>query len=324
MRPYVIETENLTKIFGQKLIAVNNVNLKVEEGAIYGFLGPNGAGKTTTIRLLLGLIKPTAGEVRIFGEKMTFNSSNLRRRIGYLPTNPRFPPKMTPIKYLDFIGKLFCLDKEERTKRLSRLIRAVGLLPSAAREIRSFSTGMLTRLGLAAALMNNPDLLILDEPTSGLDPAGRKSTLELIEQFGKEKTVFISSHILSDIDRICTHVGVINEGKVIFSGSIKDMKKYIRSNMIQLELEGDLDLFCERLKKVDGIIDLERRGDFGLDVSLDTDISVLNVIKKIVDLVSECGLDLISINSSTSRIEDAFLRLLEEEESHGFLRAVKS
>ncbi len=322
MPPYVIETENLTKIFGQKLIAVNNVNLKVEEGAIFGFLGPNGAGKTTVIRLLLGLIKPTAGEVRVFGEKMSFNSSNLRKRIGYLPTSPKFPPKMTPIQYLDFIGRLFCLSKDERTGRLSRLIRAVGLLPSASREIKGFSTGMVTRLGIAAALMNDPDLLILDEPTSGLDPAGRKSTLELIEELGKEKTVFVSSHVLSDIDRISSYVGVIDEGKTIFLGSIKDMKKYTQSNTVRLELDGNLDLFCENLKTTEGIIDFGRRGDFGLDVSFDVTLPMLEVIKKIVDLVSKCGLELISITSSTSSIEEAFLKILEEEESHGFLRAV--
>ena len=321
---YVIETINLTKIFSRKIIAVNNVNLKVEEGSIYGFLGPNGAGKTTTIRLLLGLIKPTAGEVKVFGERMTFNSSHLRRRIGYLPTNPKFPPKMTPITYLDFIGKLFCLSKDERTTRLSKLIRAVDLLPSASREIKGFSTGMVTRLGLAAALMNDPELLILDEPTSGLDPAGRKSTLELIEELGKEKTIFVSSHILSDIDRICTHVGIINEGKLIFSGSIKEMKKYIQSNVVRLELDGNLDIFCEKLRSIDGIIALERRGEFTVDVSFNANVSALKTIQEILSLVSTCGLDLISINSSTSRIEDAFLKLLEEEESRGFLRAVKA
>ena len=170
----VIEIENLTKIFGEKLIAVNNANFSVEERAIFGFLGPNGAGKTTTIRLLLGLIRPTAGEVRVFGEKMTPSSSNLRKKMGYLPTNPKFPPRMTPITYLDFVGKLFHLGREERMKRLSNLIRSVGLLGDSSREIAGFSTGMLTRLGLAAALMNDPQLLILDEPTSGLDPAGRK------------------------------------------------------------------------------------------------------------------------------------------------------
>jgi ABC-2 type transport system ATP-binding protein len=304
----VIEMDNLTKIFGEKLIAVNNVNFAVEKGAIFGFLGPNGAGKTTTIRLLLGLIRPTAGEVRVFG-------------MGYLPTNPRFPPRMTPIRYLDFVGKLFRIEREERMKRLSTLIRSVGLLNDSSREIAGFSTGMVTRLGLAAALMNDPELLILDEPTSGLDPAGRKSTLDLIAELGKEKTIFVSSHILSDIDRVCTDVGVIGEGKGIFSGSMKDMKKSTRSHVIRLELEGDLGKFCEALKAVHWVVGLETRGDFEVDVTFDPKIPMADAIKEVTDLVSRHGLDLISVSSSTSSIEDAFIGLLRDEESRGFLRA---
>ena len=183
---------------------------------------------------------------------------------------------------------------------------------------------MITRLGLAAALMNDPDLLILDEPTSGLDPAGRKSTLDLIEELGKEKTIFVSSHILSDIDRICTNVGIINDGKIIYSGSIKEMKKIIQNNVVRLELDGNLDLFCKELKTVEGIIDYDKKGNFTIDISFNVEVSTLDFIKKLMNLVSRCGLDLISINSSTSRIEDAFLKLLEEEESRGFLRAIKS
>ncbi len=321
---YVIETNNLTKIFNRKLIAVNNVNLHVEEGAIYGFLGPNGAGKTTTIRLLLGLIKPTAGKVKVLGEEMTFNSSRLRKRIGYLPTNPKFPPKMTPITYLDFIGRLFHLTKDERMTRLSRLLRAVELLPSASREIKGFSTGMVTRLGLAASLMNDPELLILDEPTSGLDPAGRKSTLDLIKELGKEKSIFVSSHILGDIDRICTHVGIINEGKIIYSGSIKEMKKSIKNNVLRLEVDGNIDLLCQKMRSIKGIVNLEKMGDFIVDITFDANVSPAKIVKETVDAVSQCGLDLISINSAASTIEDAFLKLLEEEEASGFLRAVKS
>ncbi len=320
----VIETENLTKIFGRKLIAVNNVNLSVKEASIYGFLGPNAAGKTTTIRLLLGLIKPSAGSVKIFDEEMTFNSSHLRRRIGYLPTDPKFPPKMTPIKYLNFIGKIFCLSNEVRTPRLSKLIRAVDLLPAASREIKGFSTGMTTRLGIAAALMNDPELLILDEPTAGLDPSGRKSTLELINELGREKTIFLSSHILSDIDRICTHIGVINQGKIIFSGPIKDMKKLIRSNSIQLEVDGDIDTFCGKLKSIEEIASFERRGVYSLEIDFYPGVSIPKVIIDLMKLVSACKLELLSVNTTTSQIEDAFLKLVEEEEAHGFLRAIKS
>jgi ABC-type multidrug transport system ATPase subunit len=320
----VIETENLTKIFGRKLIAVNNVNLSVKEASIYGFLGPNAAGKTTTIRLLLGLIKPSAGSIKIFDEEMAFNSSHLRRRIGYLPTNPKFPPKMTPIKYLNFIGKIFCLGNEVRTPRLSKLIRAVDLLPAASREIKGFSTGMTTRLGIAAALMNDPELLILDEPTAGLDPSGRKSTLELIKELGREKTIFLSSHILSDIDRICTHIGVINQGKIIFSGPIKDMKKLIQSNSIQLEVDGDIDTFCGKLKSIEEIASFERRGGYLLQIDFYPGVSIPKVIIDLMKLVSACKLELLSVNTATSQVEDAFLKLVEEEEDHGFLRAIKS
>jgi len=320
----IIETENLTKIFGRKLIAVNNVNLSVKKASIYGFLGPNGAGKTTVIRLLLGLIKPSAGGIKIFDEEMTFNSSHLRKRIGYLPTNPKFPPKMTPIKYLNFIGKIFCLSNEVRTPRLSKLIRAVDLLPAASREIKGFSTGMTTRLGIAAALMNDPDLLILDEPTSGLDPSGRKSTLDLIKELGKEKTIFMSSHIINDIDKICTHIGVINQGKIIFSGSIKDMKKIIRNNSIQLEVDGDIDTFCSKLKNIEEIASFERRGGYSIQIYFYPDVTISKVIVDMMKLMSTCNMELLSINTSTSHIEEAFLKLVEEEEADGFLRAIKS
>ncbi|HUK74728.1 MAG TPA: ABC transporter ATP-binding protein [Nitrososphaerales archaeon] len=317
----VVEMNDLTKIFGEKLIAVNNVSFAVERGAIFGFLGPNGAGKTTTIRLLLGLIRPTAGEVRVFGERMTPGSSDLRRRMGYLPTNPRFPPKMTPITYLDFVGKLFGLGVEERMGRLSALIRSVGLLGDSSREIAGFSTGMVTRLGLAAALMNDPELLILDEPTSGLDPSGRRETLELITELGKEKTIIVSSHILSDIDRICTDVGVISQGKAIFSGSIKDMKKSTRSHVVRLELEGGVEKLCVALKAEKWVVSFETRGDFAVDVAFDPETPVAEAVKGVTELVSRLELDLISISSSTSSIEDAFMGLLRDEESRRFLTA---
>ncbi len=321
---HVIKTTNLTKIFNSKLIAVNNLNLEVEEGSIFGFLGPNGAGKTTAIRLLLGLLNPTAGEATVFGEKMTPNSSALRKKIGFLPTNPKFPPKMTPIIYLDFIGKLFCLSKSERTSRLSMLIRSVDLLPSASQEIKGFSTGMVTRLGLAAALMNQPDLLILDEPTSGLDPVGRKSTLDMLEGIDSRKTILVSSHILSDIERICTHVGIINEGKLIYSGSIKGMKKHIQGNRFRVELDGDIDAFCNGLTSIEGVVDFKKLGELTVEISFVSESSVLKIALAVLNLISARGLDLISINSSISSIEDAFLELIEEEESLGFTRAFKN
>jgi ABC-2 type transport system ATP-binding protein len=324
MADNVIETEHLTKIFGGKHIAVNDVNLSVEQGTVYGFLGPNGAGKTTVVRLALGLIKPTAGSVKAFGKLMTPNSSDLRRRIGFLPTNPRFPPDMTPIRYLDFIGKILGMDKEERAPRLSTLLRAVDLLPYASKEIKGFSTGMTTRLGLAAALINDPELLILDEPTAGLDPAGRKSTMDLIQELGMKKTVFVSSHILGDIDRVCSHIGIINMGKLIFSGRVTDMKKLIAENSVQLELEGDIDGFRAVLGKLPEVDKNDRKGHW-LHVDFKTGVDVLTGTSAVIHALknTDTNVELITISTSTTKIEDAFLKLLEEEESDGFLRAVR-
>ena len=178
------------------------------------------------------------------------------------------------------MGKLFNIDEEERTNGLSNLLRSVGLLGDSSREISGFSTGMTTRLGLAAALVNDPEILILDEPTSGLDPAGRRSTLELISELGKEKTIFVSSHILSDIDRICSDVGVISKGKGIFSGSMKDMKKSTRSHVIHLELEGDMNGFCQALRTARWVVDIATRGNHGVDVTFVPEIPMADAVQR--------------------------------------------
>ena len=235
----IIHTESLTKIFNHKTIAVNDLYLDVPEDSIYGFLEPNGAGKTTTIKMLLGLIHPSAGFAEIFGERMTIESADIRKKIGYMPTNPKFPEKMTPLTYLDYVGKIFGIPKETRVPRITELIRSMDLLALSASEIRKFSTGETTRVGLASCLINEPDLLMMDEPTAGLDPVGRASTVNLITELHKvqKKSIFISSHILADIDRLCTHVGIVNNGKHIFNGTITEVKKLIRSNTIELQIE---------------------------------------------------------------------------------------
>lgn len=319
----VIRTEHLTKIFAGRQIAVSNLNLTVGERAIYGFLGPNGAGKTTTIRLILGLLKPTAGKAIVFGEEMMFNSSELRKRIGYLPTAPKFPPQMTPIEYLDFVGRIFGIPSEERTPRLTKLIRAVDLFSDASKEVKSFSTGMTTRLGVAAALMNDPELLILDEPTSGLDPSGRRSMLELMKDLGREKTVFISSHILSEVDRVCTHVGVVDQGKLIYSGPIDEMKNFIRSNLVSVELEGDVDGFLSQLKDLQFVATYERLGN-EVNIHFQPGVSTLEMVSSLVQLLFKSRVELVSIKTSENRMEEAFIKLLEEEKSSGFLRAVRA
>ena len=319
----VISTRNLTKIFNNQTIAVNNLTMDVPEGSIFGFLGPNGSGKTTTIKLLLGLIRPSAGTIDVFGEPMGMDSADLRARIGYLPTNPQFPEKMTPITYLDFIGRTFGLTKEERVPRISELIRSVDLLSLSSQEIRKFSTGEITRVGIAACLINDPQLLIMDEPTSGLDPIGRASTVKLITELGKrpDKTVFVSSHILADIDRFCTHIGIINDGKLVFTGKITDVKKLIRMNTVELQVDGDLGPFVEKVRLLPNVIDVQVT-DHIVKVGIDDPADYSKTLSGIFQVLHGEGLDLISFSSGSQTLEEAFLNLLEEEETHGFLRAI--
>ena len=319
----VIKTKSLTKIFNQKTIAVNDLWMDIPRDSVFGFLGPNGSGKTTTIKLMLGLLHPSAGSVDVFGKPMGLDSADLRRRIGYLPTQPNFPEKMTPITYLDFIGKIFGIPKDIRIPRVAELIRSVDLLSLSSSEIKKFSTGEITRVGIATCLINNPELLIMDEPTLGLDPVGRASIVKLITELGnkKGKTVFVSSHILADIDRFCSRIGIISNGKLIFNGTITEVKKLIRRNTIELQVEGKAKPFLRKLKTIPDVIHVDYSKHLikiGIDDSTNYSKTLLNIFKTL----SEEDLELISFNSGSDNLEEAFLNLLEEEKSHGFLRTI--
>lgn len=319
----VIETRNLTKIYGNRLIAVNGVNLTVSAGSIFGLLGPNGAGKTTLMKLLMGLQTPTAGTVSLFGQRMNTNAAHLRQRIGYLPTNPKFPPTMTPIGYLDLIGQLFGMSAEERKPRLASLIRAVDLLPAAARPIRGFSTGMTTRLGIAASLINDPEILIWDEPTAGLDPSGRKYTLDLIRELGRTKTVVVSSHILADIDRVCDHVGIVSDGRVIFTGSVDSLKRRIGRNCVEIEFEGDPEAVTQLIAgagKLPAVVGCTRTGSW-LEVRIDPDTAIAGPLAAVLALTESHGVRVLAVSSTRAQTEDAFIYLLEADQADGFQRA---
>ena len=317
-----IQTEHLTKIYRQRLIAVNDLELTVPQGAIFGLLGPNGAGKTTTLNLLLGLQKPTAGRALVFGKPCGPNAVQVRARIGYLPTNPRFPENLRPIEYLDLVGRLCRLPTEVRQPRISSLLRSVGLLGATDQRISTFSTGMRTRLGIAASLVGDPPLLLWDEPTAGLDPAARLFTLDLIRKLGKTKTVFVATHILSDIDRICNHLGVMHEGRMIFSGTMEEMKRKLRHNDFSLELdakEEDLKNLAEEIEQMEGVA---IRIDPGQSLLLQIEDSGrrAHVLANILSLIERKRLPLRAINSGQNATENAYLQLLQEEENHGFKR----
>ncbi|MBC8218760.1 MAG: ABC transporter ATP-binding protein [Planctomycetes bacterium] len=317
-----IRTEHLTKIYGQRLIAVNDMNLEVPKGSVFGLLGPNGAGKTTALRLLLGLQRPTAGRAEVFGKGCGPNAVSVRSQIGYLPTNPKLPGNLRPIEYLDLLGKLSRLPSQIRKPRISALLRSVGLLGATDQRIETFSTGMCTRLGIAASLVADPALLLWDEPTAGLDPSARRFTLDLIGELGKTKTVVVATHILGDIDQICDHLGVMHEGRMIFTGSMQDMKRRLRQDDFTLELEGedeDIRHLAQEAAKIEG---LEARVGAGetLVVGIADGHSRCGVLAEVLKLVDARKVRLQAIHSGQNATENAYLQLLQEDESHGFGR----
>jgi ABC-2 type transport system ATP-binding protein len=206
----------------QRVEAVRGLNLSVQRGEIYGFLGPNGAGKTTTLKMLMGLVKPTGGTVRMLGAPV--GDRGARAKIGYLPEHPYFYEHLKPEEFLCFYGRLYGLSGRSLKQKAAELVDKVGLGYARTRTLRKFSKGMVQRLGLAQTLINNPELVILDEPMSGLDPMGRKTVRDLIFELKDQgKTVFFSSHILQDVEMVCDRVGILKHGELIREGSLNDL-----------------------------------------------------------------------------------------------------
>jgi len=224
----IVQTEQLTKTF-QKQHAVDHMDMTIREGEIYGFLGPNGAGKTTTIRMLLGLMKPTSGNVTIFGKQLNKHKLDILRQVGSLVENPSYYPHLTAYENLNIVREIVGVPQ----KRISEVLETVRLTEAAHRKVKGYSLGMKQRLGIAAALLHEPKLLVLDEPTNGLDPSGIIEIRELIKSLPKQygMTVLISSHLLSEIDQIATAVGVVSRGKLIYQDQMANLRKMARSTI---------------------------------------------------------------------------------------------
>ena len=217
-------TRGLTKSFRSKEV-LRGVDLTVPTGSVFGFVGKNGAGKTTTMKMVLGLLRPDKGEILVAGEPVTFGETKTNRNVGYLPDVPEFYGFLTPTEYLVLSGESLGLDKKELRTRCGELLERVGL-EKENRRIGGFSRGMKQRLGIAQALLSRPRLLICDEPTSALDPIGRKEILDLLASVRSETTVLFSTHILSDVERICTDVAFLEGGRIVLDGSVEALKAH--------------------------------------------------------------------------------------------------
>jgi ABC-2 type transport system ATP-binding protein len=224
---HIVQTEALRKVFrvgfwGRRVVAVEGLSLEVRKGEVFGFLGPNGAGKTTTLKMLMGLIYPTSGDAQLFGHPV--GDPNAKARLGFLPESPYFYDYLTSREFLAFYGHLFGLWGATLNKRVDELLELVGMTHARDLQLRKFSKGMLQRVGIAQALINDPELVILDEPMSGLDPIGRKEVRDLILRLKESgKTVMFSSHILHDAEMLCDRVAMIMKGKLVACGQVSDL-----------------------------------------------------------------------------------------------------
>lgn len=241
----VLSIKGLQKKFSNHQV-IDHLDLQVPKNCVFGFLGQNGAGKTTTMKMILGLLEIDGGTIHVLGEPVKYGQTKTNRHIGYLPDVPEFYNYMDAREYLSLCGAITGMSKQAIKSKSDELLMVVGL-DKAGHRIGSYSRGMKQRLGIAQALMNSPKFLICDEPTSALDPLGRKEILDILYKVKDRTTVLFSSHILSDVERICDRVAVLHQGKIVLQGSIKDIKAHQKSQAFLLEFtcQEDLELFSD-------------------------------------------------------------------------------
>ena len=253
----VIHTQDLSKTF-ESVEALKSLTIKVPRNSIFGFLGPNGAGKTTTMKLLLGLIWPTGGSGTIFGMDIVKDSAAIRSRVGYLPQEPRYYEHMTARETLNFTARFFFKGPtSEIEKRIDEMLELVGLADKADRPIKGFSGGERQRLGIAQAQVNYPDLLILDEPAAQLDPLGRRDVLSVMERLRKYTTIFYSTHILDDVQRVSDTVSILNHGELVAHGTIEELLAGSGGPVYTISLKGNITEAIKRMRAQDWVSEIQ-------------------------------------------------------------------
>lgn len=294
---YIIQTTGLTKKFGKEN-AVDGLDLQIPKGEIYGFLGPNGAGKTTTIRMLLGLAKPTSGSIQIFQKDLKKEQINILKKVGSLVENPSYYPHLTAYENLETLRKILGVSEQ----RIHEVLDIVRLSDVANKKVKGFSLGMKQRLGIAASLLNSPELLILDEPTNGLDPSGIIEIRQLIKRLPSEygMTILISSHLLSEIDQMATTVGIITKGKMIYQDSIEGMRRFAQQN-ISLKVNDGEEAWRSLLGK--GIKVDYKEGLLLLSNPINEEVA------EVVHTLVQSGFSIYRVEEEKSSLEDIFLQI---------------
>jgi len=307
----IIEIEGLTKDFQvgfwkkRPVRALDHLDLCVEKGEVFGFLGPNGAGKTTTLKILMDLIRPTEGTARVLGEPVA--SVRMRRRIGYLPENPYFYDYLTAEELLLYIGKLFGMSQPELGEKVRSLLDSVGLGGARRIQLRKFSKGMVQRIGLAQAMINDPDVVFLDEPMSGLDPLGRREVRQAIMKLkDRGVTVFFSSHILPDVEALCDRVAILNRGRLQQVGALHEILK-VQIEAHEIVLAGVSPEVSAGLKPLcDGMILMGER--------LQLSAGSPRQVESIISFALARGAGLVSVNPVRPSLEDHFFSQVMSKE----------
>ena len=306
----VVETHNLTKRYHDKL-AVNALNLTVQEGEIFGFLGPNGAGKTTTILMLIGLTEPTMGRASVCGFDPSHEPLEVKSRVGYLPENPGFYEDISARENLLYMARLNHIPEDEARRRTSEVLEQVELSADSRRWVREFSRGMKQRLGIAEVLVKKPQAIILDEPTLGIDPDGAIRILELIKGLNRERnlTVLLSSHQLQQVQEICNRVGIIVKGRLIVQGQMDELGRAIlkeRQWNFLVELGSAANGIENDLLAINGVADIEKRAH-GLFLRCTRDVR-----PEIMALVERKKLQLLQLRSEDPTLEEIYLKYFRE------------
>ena len=311
----VIDTKGLTKSY-EGVAALDSLNLRVPRNSIFGFLGPNGAGKTTTIKLLLGLTRPTAGSGTIFEQDIVQDSVDIRKRIGYLAQDPRFYEHMTARETLRFKARFYYSGPAGKIEtRVAETLELVGLSDKADRPIKGFSGGERQRLGIAQAQINYPDLLILDEPAAALDPMGRRDVLEVMERLQQHTTIFYSTHILDDVQRVSDTVAILNHGKLVALAPIEELLAGSQGTTYSLVIEGDAGPAQERIRSQSWVADIAVvTGDTETtwQVAVTDEAAAKDQLLRLV--MSDKQITVTHFGQKTYQLEEIFMNIVEGDD----------
>ena len=308
---FVVETQNLTKKYGS-LIAVNRLDLKVTKGTIHGFLGPNGAGKTTTIKILVGLLRPDEGTVSVLGKEVHGDQADSRLSIGYMPELPKFPKYLKGGELLDIYGRMYGMTHQQRTEQIPKLIELVGLKGRENDLIGKYSKGMQQRIGIAQALLSEPELVILDEPSLGLDPVGMVEVRELVKTISKEgMTVFVSSHLLYEVEQVCTHITIIDRGNLLVSDTLQNVSSMLAGPaLVHVEIARMSETVVPALKKLSFITNVGQMGNaLSIQVATHEDVRV-----QVSETITKAGGVIVGMSMKASNLEDVFMQLVGKDQ----------